>query len=35
MQYGHYPEVRKLAENVVLAQEAEINMMLNWLSHHQ
>ncbi|MBO3655346.1 CopM family metallochaperone [Acinetobacter bereziniae] len=35
LQYGHYPEVRKLAENVVLAQEAEINMMLNWLSHHQ
>ncbi|TIO60647.1 MAG: DUF305 domain-containing protein, partial [Mesorhizobium sp.] len=31
---GKDPEIRKLAENVVKAQEAEIKKMQDWLAKH-
>jgi len=34
LQYGKDPEIRKLAEGIVAAQESEIAMMQTWLKAH-
>ena len=34
IEYGKDPDVRKLAEDVIKAQEGEISMMKKWLAEH-
>lgn len=34
LEHGDDPEIRKLAEDVIAAQEAEIQMMRDWLKEH-
>ncbi|MDQ1900730.1 DUF305 domain-containing protein [Paracoccus sp. WLY502] len=34
LEHGDDPEIRKLAEDVIAAQEAEIQMMRDWLKQH-
>ena len=34
LEHGDDPEIRKLAEEVIAAQEAEIKMMQEWLKEH-
>jgi uncharacterized protein (DUF305 family) len=35
LEYGKDPELRKLAQNVISAQEKEIEEMENWLEAHK
>ena len=34
LKYGKYPEMRKLAEDIINAQQAEIEQMQKWLKAH-
>jgi uncharacterized protein (DUF305 family) len=34
LKYGKDPELRKLAEGIISAQESEIKMMQTWLKAH-
>ncbi|KKB76467.1 hypothetical protein VW35_16835 [Devosia soli] len=34
LEYGSDPEVKKLAEDIIAAQEKEIAFMLDWLAKH-
>jgi len=34
LKYGKDPELRKLAEGIVAAEESEIEMMQTWLKAH-
>ena len=34
LKYGKDPVMRKLAENIIQAQEGEIKLMQNWLAGH-